>query len=609
MSTATTAIAPPPSPTWDLDSIFPGGSKSVQFKTYREGVKQQLIVLKGEMDALPQSITPQSVSAWVSVILKLQDTIEGIELIVSLSNCLASANVDDAEALSIMAEGDELYAQWKTERARLEALSLTQTDEQWKLLIGDNRITEIAYYLNHMRLVAKGKLPFEQESLALDLAVNGFHAWNRLYDKMAGDLRAEVTENGETKTVSLGQLATKMGSTDRTVRKMAFDKMVEAWSTRSEHACIAINSLAGFRLSLIKRRKWDSVLHEPLQNFRMTRETLDAMWRVIERESPRLRKYIDAKKQLLGIDKFSWWDEFAPCGSSESHWSFDDAMKFIVAHTRPFSAHMADFYEMAAAQRWVEAEDRAGKAGGGFCTGMGPFRQSRIFMTYGGAFENLLTLAHEFGHAYHSHVLKDRAFFATDYPSNLAETASIFSETLVIDAALQQSTNDDENLMLLDQKLQSALTLFCDIYTRYLFELSFYEERQKGVVAKDRLNELMVAAQKRAFCGMLDESGYHPLFWCSKLHFYISENPFYNFPYTFGYVFSGGVYDRAKQEGSSFAPRYQALLADTGSMSTEDVAKKHLGVDLTGDAFWNSAVNRALAPVDDFATLVQKKLR
>jgi oligoendopeptidase F len=605
----TTTIAPSPSPTWDLESIFPGGSKSPQFKSHREGVRQKLAVLRGDLDTIPQSITQQTVSAWVNVILKLQDAIEGIELIVSLSNCQASAKVDDAEALSIMAEGDELYAEWKTERARLEALSLLQTDEQWRLLTSDSRIIEIAYYLNHMQVVAKGKLPFEQESLALDLAVNGFHAWNRLYDKMAGDLRAEVTENGETKTVSLGQLATKMGNADRTVRKAAFDKMVAAWSTRAEHAGIALNSIAGFRHSLIKRRKWDSVLHEPLQNFRMTRATLDAMWRVIERESPRLKKYIDAKKRLLGIDKFSWWDEFAPCGSSESHWSFDDAMKFIVTHTRPFSPHMADFYEMAASKRWIEAEDRPGKAGGGFCTGMGHFRQSRIFMTYGGAFENLLTLAHELGHAYHSHVLKDRAFFATDYPSNLAETASIFSETLVIDAALQQSTSDDEKLMLLDQKLQSALTLFCDIYTRYLFELSFYEERRTGVVSVDRLNELMVAAQKRAFCGMLDESGYHPLFWCSKLHFYISENPFYNFPYTFGFVFSGGVYDRAKQEGSAFAPRYQALLADTGSMSTEDVARKHLGVDLTGDDFWNAAVNRALTPVDDFAALVQKKLQ
>ena len=205
--------------------------------------------------------------------------------------------------------------------------------------------------------------------------------------------------------------------------------------------------------------------------------------------------------------------------------------------------------------------------------------------------------------------LSDQGLVLTDYPSNLAETASIFSETLVIDAALQHSANDDEKLMLLDQKLQNAMILFCDIYTRYLFELSFYEERRAGVVSKDRLNELMIAAQKRAFCGILDESGYHPLFWCSKLHFYISENPFYNFPYTFGYVFSGGVYDRAKQEGASFAPRYQALLADTGSMSTEDVAKKHLGVDLTREEFWTAAVKRALLPIDDFVALANKKVR
>jgi len=203
-------------------------------------------------------------------------------------------------------------------------------------------------------------------------------------------------------------------------------------------------------------------------------------------------------------------------------------------------------------------------------------------------------------------VLRDRPPFAAGYPMNLAETASIFTETLVVDAALEAADDPQEKLMLLEQKLQNAYVMYTDLHSRYLFEKSFYEERKGGMVSRERLSEMMVDAQRRAFAGLLDESGYHPLFWCSKLHFYYTEVPFYNFPYTFGFLFAGGVYDRARREGSSFADKYSALLADTGSMTTEDVAQKHLGVDLTTESFWADAVDRSMTDVDAFVKLADE---
>ena len=158
--------------------------------------------------------------------------------------------------------------------------------------------------------------------------------------------------------------------------------------------------------------------------------------------------------------------------------------------------------------------------------------------------------------------------------------------------------------MLLDQKLQSAFGYFCDLHSRYIFDTVFYEERKKGVVGRERMTEIMLQAQKEAFMGLLDEDeGYHPLFWASKLHFYITGQPFYNFPYTFGFLFANGVYDRAVTAGPAFAKDYKALLADTGKMNTEDVALKHLGVDLTKEDFWTEAVVRAVADVDEFVKL------
>ncbi len=599
----TTATKIPPAPTWDLESIFPGGGKSKQFEDFRLKVKTDLDDAASMLKDLPESIDEQSLKTWLNFVLKLQSLYENIEQVLSFATCLTSQDVDDARAHAIVSEGDGYRAEWDKLRAGLEARSLKVTDKQWEWLVTAPEIKEIAFYLNELRTIANNKMPIELESLALELAVNGYHAWNRLYDKMAGDLRVDFQEDGKTKTISLGQLATKMSSPGREVRSRAFQKLTEAWESRAELAAMALNAQAGFRLSLYGGRGWKSPMYEPLTMARMQEDTLETMWRVIERETSRLKPYIEAKKKLLGIDKFSWFDQFAPCGKMDRLYSFEEAGQFILDNVRPFSTHFADFVRMALDKRWIEAEDRGGKAGGGYCTGTGPLRQSRIFMTYVGTFKNLLTLAHELGHAYHSRVLKDKPFFATEYPMNLGETASIFSETLVIDAALEQATDPQEKLMLLDQKLQAAYTMFTDIRCRFLFDKAFYAERRNGIVQKDRLNEIMIEVQKKAFTGMLDESGYHPLFWCSKLHFYLTDMPFYNFPYTFGFLFSSGVYDRAKKEGPAFAEKYRALLADTGSMTTEDVARKHLGVDLTQEDFWVSAVNQQLAEVDTFVEL------
>ncbi len=607
MSQAALKMKIPAAPTWDLESIFPGGSKSERFTNFRDATHKKIDTAKKLFKALSPKISKQSINEYVKFIGLLQEMYDDIELVLSLSNCLSSQNVADNAADAIYSEGLQYASEWQKLRAQFEALSLKISNKQWQVLLENTELKPIKFYLNELRNIAKSKMPIELESLTLDLSVNGYHAWNQLYDKMAAELMVDFEENGQTTKLSLGQLHTKMGSPNRELRKQAFEKMTEAWKSREVLAGMALNYMAGFRLSVYKNRNWKSPLYEPLVMSRMKQKSLEAMWAVVEKNNKRLKPYIEAKKNLLGIDKFRWYDEFAPCGGAEKLFSFDEAGDFVVDNLKNFSSDLSSFSRMALDKRWIEAEDRPGKRGGGYCTGMGPRRQSRIFMTYAGTYENLLTLAHELGHAYHSWVLNSKPVFAQIYPMNLAETASIFTENFVTNAALAQATDKNEKLMLLDQKIQGAYVLFCDVYSRYLFDSGFYVERAKGIVGNERLNELMVESQKRAFGSLLDKSGYHPLFWASKLHFFITDAPFYNFPYTFGYLFATGVYQLAKQEGRAFAAKYSALLSDTGSMTAEQVAKKHLGVDLTKEAFWQEAVDNALADVGTFVKLAESK--
>jgi pepF/M3 family oligoendopeptidase len=594
-------------PRWDIDSIFPGGSKSPQYAAFRQEIVKDIEKLEKTLARLPRKLNESSRPKWAKWILDLQAAYEKLHLASSFAGCLTSQDVNDEEAIRIDAELDEQGSRWGMMKATLESFSVKASNKEWQKLLDKKGIKEISFHLKEMRDKAKMKMPEELEKMAIELGVNGYHAWNRLYDKMAGDLRVTVEENGQKKEISLGQNAPRMANPDRAVRRDAFEKMVDAWKTRDNLAAMALNSQGGFRLSIYKRRGWDDPLFEPLLNTRMKRETIEAMWSAIVKGRPRLKGYIDAKMKYLGIDTFRWYDQEAPLGKSDRKIPFDEAGDFIVEHIRSFSDEMGDFTRMALEKRWIEAEDRPGKGAGGWCSRIPIKKESRIFMTYTGTFSGLSTLAHELGHAYHGWVLKDNPPLAAIYPMNLAETASIFNELRVTDAALASSNNLDEKLMLTDQKLANGLVFMSNIHARFLFDSRFYEERKKGFVGKERLNEIMREAQKEAFFGILEEQeGLHPLFWASKLHFFITGAPFYNFPYTFGYLFANGVYDRAIKEGKAFAQNYRNLLADTGRMTTEEVAQKHLGVDLTKEDFWRDAVARVCADVGPFVKLVSQ---
>jgi pepF/M3 family oligoendopeptidase len=589
--------------TWELDSIFPGGSDSAEFAEFRQAIATDLEKAQKTLGQLPRKLDEESTGKWVAFFLLVQHIIERIDHGSGFTSCLVSQNVKDEKALVIEEEIASLFARWEALTTGTEELAIAVDDAEWDKLVGHPKLSGVAFFWNELRRHAKLRMEPKLEKLATELAVNGYHGWNRFYTKMAGDLQAEFTEDGKKEALSMGQLANKFSSPDREVRKQAFVKLEETWKSVDSLTAMTLNAQAGFRLSLYKGRGWDSPLFEPLLMGRLKQETVDAMWTAVAEGGKKISKYIEAKCRILGIDKFCWYDQVAPVNAVEKKVTYDEAGDFAVNHLSSFSPDLGSFARMVIDRRWIEAEDRPGKAAGGFCTGLDLNKESRIFMTFSGNYEEIMTLAHEIGHAYHSWVLRDHDYFARQYPFNLGETASTFNEHLVTDAALEAAEDKNDRLSLLDSKLSEGFVMFCNIRARFLFDMAFYEERKKGSVLKDRLNELMVQAQKEAFGDILADDGYHPLFWASKLHFFETGVPFYHFPYTFGYLFAGGLYDLAKKEGTVFADPYKSLLADTGSMTTEELAHKHLDIDLTDGKFWEDAVNRVLMNIEPYVKL------
>ena len=581
---------------WNLDSLYEGGSRSAAFEKLLKKCDKELSGYDEKLESLPG--TPGD--EWAHATIDLQNIAMNLWEAISFVECLQAQDTDDSAADQLMDRVEMMSARQKTFQTRLVTCFLSATDEDWKTFLERPDITGSAFYLDEQREVMRLKMKPEMEVLAEELATDGYHAWGRLYEKIAGSLRTEWSEDGKITHISMGQLHNKMEDPDRKVRRLAFEKLEETWKGTGDLTAMALNYQAGFRLNLYKNRGWDSVIQEPLRINRIRRETLETMWGVVAEESPRLVPYMNEKCRILGINKMYWYDQSAPVGKSIKKYSYDEAADFILEHFGAFSTDMRDFAATALKKGWLETEDRPGKRAGGFCTDFPVKRETRIFSTFGGTYGGLATIGHELGHSYHTWLVKDRPFYSTLYPMTLAETASTFCETLLLDAALEAASSDEERLALLGQKAEEATTMLMNLRSRFLFETSFFDAREKTNQSVEDLNGLMVAAQKKAYCDNLDPEGYHPYFWASKLHFYITSMPFYNFPYVFGYLFSNGIYDRAVQEGSGFAGKYVRLLQDTGVMTCEEVAEKHLGVDLSRPDFWKSAVDRILEGVDRF---------
>ena len=586
---------------WDLESIFAGGSSSENLQQEL----QQISTKMKEFHQLVDAFTPNAenqVEALTEILAVHEEIQKSFTECGSFIEALNSANIHDQQAKLLTGQLYSNLPAFQLATTILNKKFASYSEEDWQNLM--THFSQIAFRLSEMRRDGQELLDEQSENIINTLALDGQSAWSQHYDTIVASI--QIPFNGE--MLSAGQaFNTMMSSQDKAVRQELFEKWEQAWSEKADIFADTLNHLDGFRLNNYKLHGVDDFLKQPLEYNRLDKETLDMMWGTIQKNKQPIIDFLTRKAQLFGKDKMDWQDQDAPIvlgDFEERRYTFDQAADFIVENFKKFSPKMSEFAQMAFDKAWIEAEDRPGKRPGGYCTSLPMSQESRIFMTYGESVNEVSTLAHELGHAFHSHVMWDLPTLNQDYAMNVAETASTFAELIVADATLKEAKTDEEKINLLDVKLQNAIAMFMNIHARFIFESNFYAARQKGLVATDEITRLMVEAQKEAYINGL--GSYHPHFWAAKLHFFIDEVPFYNFPYTFGYLFSLGIYAKASQHADGFEDQYIALLRDTASMTTEELAKKHLDTDLHQATFWQAGIDMVLKDISTFMELTEK---
>ena len=593
---------------WDLDPIYPGGIESPEFADKLLLLAHQITDLKNNVAAYDVK-EDEDFSGFAKLVDDNQVIFSGLRTAALFVNALSAADYTNPAYRPYQTKVSELDVAYQAALNAFAKLLTTFSDAAFKQAVAEKDVAPVAFYLNELRSQADRLLDDQTEELLNTLKLDGLKAWSEHYDTISAGLTMTYTdENGEQQELSAGQALNRIDDyPDDATRAEIMHQYEQMWGSAENLAADTLNHLAGARLTEQKAHGYKDFLEEPLELNRMSRETLETMWQVVDDNKDMFKAYFERKAELLGLDKIGWQDQSAPItklGDYEpTTMTYDEAADFIIKNFGKYSPKMAAFAQHAFENQWIEAENRQGKTPGAWMESVPDIRESRIITTFTGSVNDSATIAHEVGHGFHTSVLTDLPVWRDSYAMNVAETASTFAEMLIADANVQNAKSDAEKVVLLNAKMDNPIAMFLNIRTRFLFEKSFYKEREGGFVPASRLNELMDDAQKQAFGGILDER--HPHFWASKLHFYIDDVPFYNFPYTFGYLFSQGIYAWAQTQ-NNFEEAYISLLRDTANMTTEELAEKHLGVDLTKPDFWQAGADLVKKDIDEFLRLSEQ---
>jgi pepF/M3 family oligoendopeptidase len=375
---------------------------------------------------------------------------------------------------------------------------------------------------------------------------------------------------------------------DAGVRRTAYEAELKGWEAAAVPLAAALNGVKGEVHTLNVRRGWSDDLEPALFVNSVDHATLDALHEACRESFADFRRYLRAKARLLGRTQLPWYDLFAPVGGPAGArlWRFDEAARFVVDQFGTYSPRLAGLAERAIRERWIDAEPRIGKRDGAFCLQVRN-GESRVFLNYESTFYSVSTLAHELGHAYHNVNLAARTPMQRRTPMPLAETASIFCQTVVTNAALAKATGD-EKLAILENDLQEACQVVVDIHSRFLFESRLFERRARRELTVDELNAVMLETQQETYGDGLDPQALHPYMWAVKPHYY-SRASFYNWPYTFGFLFGLGLYARYQEDGERFRAGYDDLLSSTGLDDAAGLGQR-FGIDVRSPGFWRASL-------------------
>ena len=571
---------------WTLEDLYPS-FESQEFKQDVEAYK----ALKGKFESLTLEDSIEGITKVVKL-LEESTVLTGrlynyIHLTLATDTTHETATQVEVQLAGVSADLQATYAKVS------KFLGTIQTD-----ITTDPFLAEYRYYFEEAKKDATHLLSDELEEVLAKMSISGGKAWSQLFDFMWSSAQGEYKDE----VVTLSEIRGKAYDSDAEVRKSAYEAELKMYDAIKEPIAFSLNHIKKEVLTTSQLRGFESPLAHTLEASRMSRETLDALLEAIREYLPNFRKYLRHKAALLGHENgLPFYDLFAPVGNSSRTFTVEESKDYLIENFKTFSADLAEMTEEFFDKHYIDFYPRKGKVGGAFCANLPMIKQSRVLTNFTGSLSDVVTLAHELGHAYHGLHIENHRPLNQDYSMPVAETASTFNENIIMNTAIKEAS-DEEKIALIESQLQDTTQIIVDIYSRYLFESAVFENREQSFMFSKDLEEMMLSAQKEAYGDGLDQSYLHPYMWACKPHYYSTGLSFYNFPYAFGGLFSKGLYAIYQEQPEGFVEKYQELLRATTVSSVEDTAKV-LGVDVSTPEFWKKALAEVAESIEAFIAL------
>ena len=600
-------------PRWDLSNVYP----SLESEQFVEDVEQ----VKAQLDGLDQYLAthqiaqdgpfPSEAADLAGIMGGYLDRMNAVlsrgSTILTYVYTFVATDSYNQQARRLMSELEPLLVRVQRQEVRFEGWigTVAQDGDLFEAALQqEGPVAEHRFYLAETAEQSRYMMSEAEEALAAELSLSGARAWQKLQGTITSQIKAplDARGDGQIEQLPITVIQNLRYDPDEGVRRRAYEAELSAWERVREPLASCLNGVKGAVNTLNAHRGRVDALHEPLDQARIDRETLEAMLGAMHDSFPAFRRYFRGKARRLGKETLAWWDLFAPTSESGRHFTFVEAQDFVVAQFGTFSDRLAAFAQHAFEARWIDAEPRDGKRGGAFCTGLPAVEESRILCNFDGSLDQVLTVAHELGHAYHNDCYRGKTSLQRDSPMTLAETASIFNETIVTDALLHQAQDPGERLAILETFLIGASQVTVDIYSRYLFEREVFERRATAELSADEFCELMLWAHEETYGNGLDPDHRHPYMWAWKPHYYRAELSFYNFPYAFGLLFGLGLYHVYQEQGSAFLADYDQLLRDSGAGRAAELAGS-FGIDIRQRAFWQGSLDLIEERIEHYLAL------
>ena len=563
-------------PKWNLTNIY----KSFDDTAYQGDIKDYLALCQ-ELKTLLSKGRKEALEEAVQLLGRAMDLMENL---FSYAYAVFSVNTGDERVLKEVSRLDEAHQKLSECFVLFNSLVKKHKKDIPALLKKSPILAERAQFIMDSLKEADHQMSEAEEALAQEMKAAGGDAWGRLQEAVSSSL------SGDGKSIT--ELRNLAFDKSRSVRKKAYEAELAAWKSMEIPLAYSLNGVKKTAATMDKRRSWKSALEKALFQSRMSAKTLDAMISVMEESLPEFRKYLNKKAELLGIKKLAFYDLFAPIsqkGFTPKVWSFEEARDYIIQTFGSFAPDMGLFAKNAFANGWIDSPPHAGKVGGAYCTSFPIAKESRVMCNFSPTFSGVSTIAHELGHAYHFHLLREECAFARAYPMTLAETASIFSETMLYNTTISKAKGFEKKY-LTEMFLMEVTQVIVDILCRFYFEKAVFEKQKEGPLSADALCSMMTDAQKATYGDALDPKLLHPYMWAVKCHYYSPDLGFYNYPYAFGQLFSIGLYVKYLEDKKNFPDLYKKVLMTTGRTDIKGVAKI-AGIDVEKKDFFQESMD------------------